>query len=116
MFVIVKLSDNYAVGSVVAFSSTDQSWALASSVTSPLGIVEEVEQDSETSEYWGRCSFAGLTYALSDRAVPDEGGELAVLNGRVYVDNTTDHAGIIAPLPRGQETRGAGVLVMVHIR
>jgi hypothetical protein len=41
---------------------------------------------------------------------------MAVLNGRVYVDNSTDHSGIIAPLPRGQNTRLADDLVMVHIR
>ena len=116
MFVIVKLSDNYAIGSVVAFSSTDQSWALASSVTSPLGIVEEVEQDSETNEYWGRCSFAGLTYALSDRAVPDEGGELNVEDGAVYVDNSADHEGIIAPNTLDSSARLAGDLVTVLIR
>lgn len=116
MFVRVLLTGSHAIGSAVSYSPEDGAWALASSVSSPLGIVEEVIQDEETQLFWGRCSFAGISYALSDRAIPDEGGELAVLNGRVYVDNNTDHSGIIAPLPRGQDTRLSGELVMVHIR
>jgi len=116
MFVRVLLTANHEIGSVVSYSAADNAWGLASSVTSPLGVIEEVIQDEETQLYWGRCAFAGIAYALSNRAIPDQGGELAVLNGSVYVDNATDHAGIIAPLPSGQETRGAGVLVMVHIR
>tara|TARA_R100000951_G_C2637365_1_gene179747 strand:- start:489 stop:839 length:351 start_codon:yes stop_codon:yes gene_type:complete len=116
MFVRVLLTANHEIGSVVSYSVVDNAWGLASGVNSPLGVIEEVIQDEETQLYWGRCAFAGIAYALSNRAIPDQGGELAVLNGGVYVDNTTDHAGIIAPLPRGQETREAGQLVMVHIR
>ena len=48
--------------------------------------------------------------------IPDEGGELMVENGKVYVDNSADGAGIICPLPHDQTSRSAGQLVMVHIR
>lgn len=116
MFVIVKLTGNHPVGSAVVYSSADSAWALSSSIATPLGIIESVEQDEDTLEYWGRVRFSGSTLALADRAIPDEGGEMTVLNGRVYVDNTADHCGIIAPLPRGQASRVAGDLVMVHIR
>jgi hypothetical protein len=116
MFVIVKLTGNHPIGSIVAYSSSDSAWALSSSISTPLGVIESVEQDEETLEYWGRVRFSGSTLALADRAIPDEGGEMTVLNGKVYVDNTADHCGIIAPLPRGQASRVADDLVMVHIR
>ena len=111
MFVKIVLSSNLEIGSIVSFSSADQTWNIASSVTSPLGVVESVTQDSETLQWIGKVRFAGTAYALSD-----EGGELAVINGRCFVDNSTDHAGIIAPIPHGGITRGANELVMVHIR
>jgi hypothetical protein len=116
MFVKVKLLDNYQPGLVVSYSPEDASWVIASSVTSPLDVIEEVERDNETHEYWSRCRFAGVSYTLADREIPNEGGKMAVLNGRVYVDNSIDHAGIISPLPRGQEIRNDGELVMVHVR
>jgi len=116
MFVKIVLSSDLEIGSIVSFSSDDQAWNIASSVTSPLGVVESVTQDSETLQWIGKVRFAGTAYALSDRAIPDEGGELAVINGRCFVDNSTDHAGIIAPIPHGGMTRGANELVMVHIR
>lgn len=116
MFIILKLTANHPLGSVVNFNESEQKWGLASSVTTPLGIVESVDHDEETDIFWGRVVFCGVTYAIADRAIPDQGGELAVFNGKVYVDNTTDHAGIIAPLPRNQESRVADQLVMVHIR
>lgn len=116
MFVKVKLSANHPIGSAVAYSDSDSAWSLATGIASPLGIVEDVTQDSETQEYWGRVRFAGDAMALADRAIPDQGGEMTVSNGRVYVDNTADHCGIVAPLPRGQASRVAGDLVMVHVR
>ena len=116
MWVKVKLSSNHPIGSAVSYSSSDSAWILASGVSSPLGIVENVEQDESTLEYWGLVRFAGTAYAIADRAIPDEGGEMTVINGKVYVDNAADHCGIIAPLPRNQSSRVANDLVMVHIR
>lgn len=116
MFVAVKLSANHPIGSVVAYSSTAQAWDLALNVVSPLGVVEVVSQDPDTLEWWGNVRLAGTAYALADRAIPDEGGEMTVNNGKVYVDNSADHAGIVAPLPRGQASRVENNLVMVHIR
>lgn len=116
MFVIVKLTGNHQIGSAVSYSPEDSAWSLSSSVSTPLGIIESIEQDETTLEYWGRVRFSGSTLAIADRDIPDEGGEMTVINGKVYVDNNADHCGIIAPLPRGQESRHAGDLVMVHIR
>lgn len=116
MFVKVKVSENLAVGSAVSFSSVVSAWVLAQDVSAPIGIIESVQQDEETLEYYAKAVFAGIAWALADRAIPDEGGEMTVLNGKVYVDNTADHCGIIAPLPRNQDSRAADDLVMVHIR
>ena len=116
MFVKVKLNSNHAAGSVVSYNSTDQNWQLAQNAGSMLGIVQEVEHDLETQIFWGSVVFAETCNALADRAIPDEGGYLAVNNGRVYVDPNADHCGIISPLPRGQESRIENDLVMVYLR
>jgi hypothetical protein len=116
MFVKVKLNSNLALGSVVSYNSTDQNWQLAQNAGSMLGIVQEVEHDLDTQIFWGIVVFAETCNALADRAIPDEGGYLAVNNGRVYVDPNADHCGIISPLPRGQESRIENDLVMVYLR
>lgn len=113
----------YKVGSAGAQSD--------GSITLPLeeidGVLQEDAQEAmiynlETGELDPQgyqvapVSFAGIAWALASRDIPDEGGELMVEDGKVYVDNNADGAGIICPLPHDQETRLAGSLVMVHIR
>jgi len=118
MFVKVKVNDSsLAVGTVITYDSINAVWSSAPNDNDMVGVIEQApEQDTETSEWFAKTSFAGATLALADRAIPDEGGELCVVNGRVYVDNTADGCGIIAPLPRGQVSRVANDLVMVHLR
>ena len=116
MWIKIKVDQNTPIGSVLAYSSESSSWELAQNLNTPPGVLEQITQDAITSEYYGVVRFAGVAFALADRAIPDEGGRLTVTNGRVYVDNTSDHCGIIAPLPNGQVSRLEGDLVMVHIR
>lgn len=116
MFVILKLTANHAVGSVVNFNESEQKWDIAEDVAAPVGIVESVDYDEELDIFWGRVVFCGISYAIADRTIPDQGGGLSVLNGKVYADNTAGNAGIIAPLPRNQETRVSNQLVMVNLR
>lgn len=101
------------------------------SITLPLeeldGVLQEDAQEAmtfnlETQEqvslgyHVAPVSFAGIAWALASRDIPDEGGELMVEAGKVYVDNSADGAGIICPLPHDQESRPAGSMVMVHVR
>lgn len=117
MFVKVKLSGNLALGTVVSYDSTNSNWTTAVNDNDLIGVVNQAPvQDSETQEYWALVVFAGLANALADRAIPDQGGELCVLNGKVFVDNSMDGCGIIAPKPRDLPSRVANDLVMVHLR
>lgn len=127
MFSVVKVEPTLKAGDVVAFDPATQTFNLSSSLATPLGVLSEDAQeanifDLETQTYVGQgyhiapVSFAGIAFAKASRDIPDEGGELMVENGMVYVDNEANGAGIICPLPYDQEKRLAGSLVMVHIR
>ena len=127
MFSVVKVQPGLVHGDVVAFDPSQGVFALSSSLATPLGVLSEDAQEAqsfnaETQTYEplgyhvAPVSFAGVAFARCSRDIPDEGGELMVENGQVYVDNEANGAGIICPLPHDQETRAAGSLVMVHIR
>lgn len=127
MFSTVKVQPNLTAGSVVSFDPALGVFNLAQSLATPLGVLQEDAQEAmifnmETGEldpqghHVAPVSFAGVAFALASRDIPDEGGELMVEDGKVYVDNTADGAGIICPLPHDQEARLAGSLVMVHVR
>lgn len=127
MFSVVKVQPNLTAGSVVSFDPALGAFNLAQSLATPLGVLQEDSREAttynvETQEqeplgyHFAPVSFAGVAWALASRDIPDEGGELMVEDGKVYVDNTADGAGIICPLPHDQTSRAAGQLVMVHIR
>ena len=127
MFSVVKVKSGLVMGDVVAFDPNQGVFALSSSLSTPLGVLSEDAREAhdfnvetQTLEplgyYVAPVSFAGVAFAKCSRDIPDEGGELMVENGQVYVDNEANGAGIICPLPHDQETRTAGSLVMVHIR
>ena len=115
MFVTVQVSTQLHKGDVVAWNGS--SFGLATSLATPLGVLsEDAILDTESNLYYAPVIFAGIAWATSSRAIPNEGGELQVENGQVYVDNSADGAGIISPLPKGQPSRVSGELVMIHIR
>ncbi len=117
MFVKLKLSENLAIGTVVSFDSVNNYWTTAANDSSMIGVIGRAPvQDEESLEWSAAVYFAGTINALADRAIPNEGGNLCVINGRVYVDNAESGCGIIAPNARGQEQRQAGNLVMVHLK
>jgi hypothetical protein len=115
MFCTVKVSSALRKGDVVSWGTN--SFTLASSLASPLGVLsEDATLDDDSSVYYAPVIFAGIAWATSSQNIPDEGGELQIQNGRVYVDNNANGAGIIAPLSRGQTSRSQGEMVMIHIR
>ena len=117
MFCTVKLSEQLIRGDVVAWNEELSAFGLASTMSTPLGVLsEDSTLDDELNAYYAPVIFAGIAWAPSSRSIPDQGGEMQVENGKVYVDNSADGAGIIAPLPRGQASRNADTLVMTHIR
>jgi hypothetical protein len=127
MFSVVKVEQNLKAGDVVSFDQEKNTFNLSNSLATPLGVLSEdpqkahifnleTQQIEEQDYYVAPVSFAGIAFAKASRDIPDEGGELMVENGMVYVDNEANGAGIICPLPYDQEKRLAGSLVMVHIR
>lgn len=117
MFCVVKLSGDLPLGTVVQFDTVNNVWTTATSHNDLIGVISQAPQQNEDDlTWWAHVVFSGVTQALASQAIPDQGGELNVSNGAVFVDNTVDGCGIIAPLARGQETRNAGDLVMVHLR
>lgn len=117
MYSVVKTAPNLTAGTVVAFNAAEGVFIPTSSLATPLGVLQtDAYQDNQNGAWIAPVSFAGIAWALASRDIPDEGGELMVENGAVYVDNNADGAGIICPLPHDQSTRLAGSLVMVHVR
>lgn len=116
MFCTVKLNSEILVGTVVQFDASSQMWSVALNHNETIGVISEAASQDDEGQWWARVTFAGISFAIADRAIPDQGGKLNVANGRVYVDNTTDTNGIVAPVSRGQTSRLVNDLVMVDIR
>lgn len=117
MFVKLKLSENLAIGTVVSFDSVNNYWTTAVNDSSMIGVIgRQSTQNEETLEWTATVYFAGTINALADRAIPDEGGNLCVANGKIYVDNTESGCGLIAPNARGLAQRQAGDLVLIHLK
>ena len=117
MFVKLKLNENLAIGTIVAYDSENKYWSAAPNDSEMFGVVgREPVQDTETLVWSAAVYFAGTVYAIADRPIPDQGGNLCVLNGRVFVDNSMTGCGIVAPKISGQTSKVAGDLIMVHLR
>ena len=113
----VKCDSAIEAGDVLTFNSTTQLWSKASSLATPLGVAREDAVQREGQDYyftpmaqWGTCN------AKASRDIPNEGGELNVENGAVYVDNDADGCGIIVPNNIDYSNRVAGDLVTIIIR
>ena len=117
MFVKLQIDSNLPLGTVVSFDSTNNYWTTAANDSGLIGVIGRSPVQDEDSQIWSAAVyFAGTVNAIADRAIADEGGNLCVINGRVYVDNAESGCGIIAPNARGQEQRQANELVMVHLK
>lgn len=112
MYVIVR-TENLDVGTIVSYDSASGLWTSSENGSGLIGAITQIEEDAEGC--WGHVTFCGVTFAIADQDIPDQGGELMVSGGKVYSGASAD-CGIISPLPRGQDPRLAGELVMVHLR
>jgi len=116
MFVVVKLKEEYDIGTIVEYNDLNSYWEKSSSSVERIGVVESSEQDVVTLEWWGKVRFSGSCFAIADREIPSGGGNMAVLNGKVFVDNSVNSVGFISPIGRGQNNRIANDLVLLNIR
>ena len=115
MFVKIKLDQSLPVGTVVQFHDGLSLWVAAPNIgTRMIGVLLEdaVQIDNE---WFAPACFSGMCEARADREIPASGGSLHVLNGRVYVDQTIDSCGVIAPLPQGQAAKQVDDLVLIAL-
>ena len=118
MFCVVEVDNGLQIGDVVAWNGVK--FAIATNLNSPLGVlIEPASLNADDNKNYAPVRFAGVAWARSSRDIPNQGGEFTVENGRIYVNDSNDitgGGGIVSPLPRGQSSRVAGDLVMIHIR
>ena len=88
MFCVVKLSGDLPTGTVVQFDTVNNVWTTATAHNDLIGVISQApQQDENDLTWWARVVFAGITQALAHEAIPDQGGELTINNGKVLVDN-----------------------------
>lgn len=117
MFVTVKINENLPLGTVIQYDAASQTYQRAVSVDYPLGvIIRDPLQDSESQEWTARACFAGVCYALASEALPDQGGLVDVIDGKVKSSGGDTQCGIIAPRDLNGPSRGENDLVMIHLR
>lgn len=117
--ITVECTDNVLKGNVVAYDSTLNKWALATSTNSLLGVAIQdcfVDQDN-TDRHIVAVKFQGNVQAIASRDITNQGGCLNVENGRVYIDtNDTYHCAMIMPNFLNSNARVAGDLVTITLR
>lgn len=119
MWIKVKCNNNILKGDVLTHdTNTSNTWIKATSLNTPLGVAlnDAAPKGDSTTEYFVKMQIQGQVLAKASRDVSDSGGELNVENGAVYIDNTADHCGIIAPNFIDAAPRSAGDLVTIIIR
>ena len=117
MWISVKTNQDIVRGDVLSHDSVSNLWIKANSLSTPLGVARNNAKLSEDERYYFvEMQMQGQIEAKSSRVIPDEGGEMNVENGAVFVDNGANHAGIICPNFIGSSERQAGALVTIVIR
>tara|TARA_Y100000592_G_scaffold9199_1_gene12840 strand:+ start:2097 stop:2453 length:357 start_codon:yes stop_codon:yes gene_type:complete len=116
-WIAVKTEENITEGDVLSFDISSQLWNKANSLSTPLGVAKGDAKLSEDGSYYRvDMQMQGQIKAKSSRLIPDEGGEMNVENGAVFVDNGANHAGIISPNFINAPQRTAGELIEIVIR
>jgi len=117
MWISVKTNQDIIKGDVLSYDSASQKWTKANSLSTPLGVARDDAKFSEDETYYFvQMQMQGQIEAKSSRLIPDEGGEMNVENGAVFVDNGANHSGIVCPNFINATQRQAGELVTIVIR
>lgn len=117
MWIKVKCSSEILEGDVLSFNEVNGVWDKAASLMTPLGIARhDAVQYNDTSEYRVEMQMQGQSQAKASRDIVDQGGEMNVENGAVYVDNNANHDAIICPNIIDAAQRRAGELITIVIR
>ena len=59
--------------------------------------------------------WSGLTSAIADESIINQGGFIGVRDGRIYVESVNRY-GIVQPIAYDQTAINAGDLVNIHLR
>ena len=113
MFVKLKIGADYSIGSALSYDTDTQKWALASNSSRAFGLLEESPTQDDDGNWWGIVRFGGTAAALTDRAIPVEGGFLDIENGCIHVSSTNQHCGIVAPAIDSSTRENKLVLVFI---
>lgn len=118
MWIRVLTSNDITIGDILSFDTLSQKWIKASTLASPLGVAKTnaILKSDSTNEYVVEMIMQGQAIAKASRDIPNEGGELNVENGAVYVDNNANHEGIIVPNILDASLRLKDDLITIIIR
>ena len=117
MYLLVKCNESVLTGDVLHFNTQSQIWEKTSTMDSPICVAEKDAQVWSEGGFFVKAVFAGQVLARASRDIPQQGGELQVESGGVYVDNSANGCGIICPQFIDKiSQRSAGDLVQVIIR
>ena len=118
MWITVVCESNINQGDVLSYNQNKNLWDLASTLVSPLGVAKNdayLKQET-TDVYIVEMQMQGQVLAKASRDIPQQGGDMNVENGAVYVDNNANHCGIICPNFLDSTERLTGNLVTVIVR
>jgi hypothetical protein len=120
MYVTVKCNQNLTIGQVVAYSSSMNQWEMASSNSEEISVVKSMPVNNgtdESPEYVCKIIVSGPVRCFASRDIPNEGGQLNIENGKVFVDNSlTESAGFIVPKDINEADRVIDSSVVVILR
>ena len=120
MYVTVKCNQNLIIGQVVSYSPSSNQWEIATAVSEEISVVKSIPHNNgtdEAPEYVCKIIVAGPVSCISSRDIPDQGGQLNVEDGKVFVDNSlTESCGFIIPRDINENDRLADSLVRVVLR
>jgi len=121
MRIKVSVGADLTVGDLVQWASDSNMWVTLIDPTSAhWGVVcsePTADLTEGSSKMLALVAFSGNCMVRASRAIPTEGGPLALEVGGVYVDNASPHAcGLVSPSNYQSEARPASSLVNVWIR
>lgn len=118
LYITVAVSASVEAGDVLNWNSSTSKWELGSDITQTFGVArEDAYSLDEGANHAAKVTFAGQCFAKAGSAIPDQGGKLSVVNGKVTVDNSSVHeVGFVAPLGFQQPSRLENDLITIYIR
>ena len=114
-FSTVPVADDVTQYDVVKYDSALSKWVVCTDNTDQLiGVVNEVPFDN-SGQRVALVFWSGLTSAIADESIINQGGFIGGRDGRIYVESVNRY-GIVQPIAYDQTAINAGDLVNIHLR